>query len=476
MAGANLGHGWLVRLSMAVLWCAGSLSCGNAPTPKPDPKATPPHTADTSSTVDSGTRTTDPPTTKPNFLLLVSDDQGVDWVRAYGDHGDTEPRTPNVDSIASEGMLFERAYASPTCSPGRATLLTGRYGFRYGIGAFIPGSERFELDMSETLLPTVLEAPEHGATTALLGKWHLGSKSMTGIDQPLEMGLDLFAGSFTGVWDYYDWTRIENGIESTRTEYATTVTADAAIDAISTLPEPWFIMVAFNAPHAPFHSPPEALHSYTLDDTSTDTELFAAAVEALDTEVGRILEGLSVDQRTRTYVAYLSDNGSMNQVLQPPEVFGGKNSVRETGVRVPLLLRGPGISPGSTTDAMVQTVDILPTFLDLAQVALPAELELDGESFREVLADPSLPARTHVYTEQFTPNGPGPYTLHRRAVRNERYKLIRSQAEPDALYDLDGLTREADPLPQPYTPAEQAAFEELEGVILTLEAEAPPAP
>ncbi len=401
-----------------------------------------------------------------NFLLIVSDDQGVDWVNAY-DAFVEEPRTPNLDGLASEGLLFRRAYASPTCSPGRATLLTGRFGFRYGIGMAIRGDELYELPESETILPAVL-APSY--SSALVGKWHLGTVGLSGYDQPLEMGFGSYTGTIGSLSNYYNWQRVEAGESSWVQEYATVVTADAAIDAIETLQEPWFVMVTFNAPHAPFHEPPEDLHSYELGPGSSDTTRFAAAVEALDTELGRILDALSEEQRQDTYVMYLSDNGTMHEVLQPAEGYGGKNSVRETGVRVPLVIRGPGVAIGET-DAMVQTVDFLPTIAEIAGIDVPSELEIDGRSFASVLEDPSLSGRDLVYSERFVPNGFGPYDLHRQGIRNERFKLIRSHDQgADDLYDLQGRIREGDPLPQPYSGAALAAWEDLVTAMEALDA------
>ena len=400
------------------------------------------------------------PTQRPNFLVIVSDDQGIDWVNAYGE-SPISATTPNLDRLAAEGMLFRRAYAEPTCSPARATLLTGRHPSRYGIGMAIAGAEPFRLPASETLLPAVLKSGIAPYTAMALGKWHLNSQSLGGLDQPRAMGFDAYAGSYSGVWDYYRWQRIENGEPMWINEYATTVTASAAVHAIETLESPWFLMVAFNAPHAPFHAPPGALHSHKLDDESSEATLFSATVEALDTEVGRVLDTLTSQQRDNTFIFFVSDNGTMNQVMQPRESYGGKNSVRETGVRVPLMVAGPGVPAGTETDALVQTVDFLPTIAALARVAVPGHLEIDGESFADVLSDPSLDGRELIYTEQFLPNGFGPYDMHRQAIRDDRFKLIRDHASGDSLYDLRGSTREGEPLTPPFDPQAQAAWDRL---------------
>jgi len=412
------------------------------------------------------TTPTQPVEPSPNFLVVMSDDQGVDWVGAFNEEFIERPLTPRTDEFASEGLLFRRAYTAPSCSPARAALLSGRFGFRHGIGTAIYPDNAAQIADNEVLIPAVLDRANPSYYSALLGKWHLGLEHVAGLDHPLRHGFDEYAGSFGGLHDYAEWERVENGREVTVSEYPTIVTTDAAIDALGRLPEPWFLMVSYNAPHAPFHQPPSDLHSYDLDDDSTDRALFAATIQALDTEFGRLLDAMSAEQRANTYVIYLGDNGTMNSVMQPRESYGGKNSVRETGTRTPLMIRGPDVPAGAETQALVQTADFLPTLAELARTAPLPDVALDGTSFADVLTEPTRSGREWIYAERFFPNGDGPWEKHRQSARNDRFKLIRTHDEgTEDLYDLQGVTREADPIRPPYTGAAEVAWAELSALL-----------
>lgn len=442
------------------------MACVGEPTPA-DHEQTDTSTTEPTS-VPTPEPTSDPdkePFVAPNFLVVLADDHGVDWVGAYDEFVDT-PRTPQLDAFADEGLLFRRAYSAPTCGPTRAALLTGRFGFRNELGMILDVDSDFVLDESKPWLPAVLDGTDPSYTNAMIGKWHLGLEPLVGHDHPLRMGFDEYAGSWFGVYNYSRWPRIEDGEQVIYTDYPTIVTADAAVDALGRLPEPWFLMVAFNAPHEPFHEPPAALHSYDLDG-ATDKELYAAMVEALDAEFGRVLDAMTPEQEANTFVMYLGDNGTMRGAMQPIETPGGKNSVRETGIRVPWIVRGPGVPAGTETAAMVQVVDLIPTLAELAGAEIPADLEPDGESFAGVLTAPEVASgRDWIYAERFVPNGPGPYDVHRQSVRNDRFKVIRNHDDgTESLYDLLGRTREGAPIEPPYTGDAAAAYAELVAIL-----------
>jgi arylsulfatase A-like enzyme len=211
---------------------------------------------------------------------------------------------------------------------------------------------------------------------------------------------------------------------------------------------PWFCYLAFHAPHAPLHEPPAELHHVVVDaapkdrigNAGRDRQLFRAMVEALDTEIGRVLDGLG-DALDSTTVIVIGDNGTKASVASAPfDAQHAKGSVYEGGVLVPLIVAGPSVSRrGSVSDALVHAVDVFATVAELAGVALEAALpgvELDSQSLVPYLQDPARASRRDVlYTELFEPNGFGPRTSFARAIRDDRYKLIAS-SDGDELYDL----------------------------------------
>ncbi len=386
-----------------------------------------------------------------NFLLLVADDMGVDRITAYGE-SPTPGRTPNLDRLAAGGVLFRNAWGRPFCSPSRATLMTGRYGFRYGWGANPSSSlSAFELALDEVTLPEMLSQGSGGAYASVaLGKWHLGHP--LGLDEghPQASGFDFYAGSLAnltgGGSSYFHWPKSINGCSEVFVDrYATSDTANDAVRMVRSLPEPWFAYVAFHAAHLPYHAPPPHLHGFTLNGNPADTpELHhKAMVEALDTEIGRVLEALEPELRARTTIVFVADNGTQNDAVEAPFVDGhGKGTTFEGGLNVPLIVEGPAVgAPGSECGALVDVVDIFATFAELAGIdplsVLPPGRELDSQSLVPYLLDPTQPTRrTHVFAEEFEPNGAGPYTLIKKAVRGRRFKYVERQGN-GRLYDLE---------------------------------------
>jgi arylsulfatase A-like enzyme len=202
-----------------------------------------------------------------NVLLILADDVGVDGIGAYGVGGDL-PHTPRLDQLAAGGVLFRNAWANPVCSPTRATIQTGRYSIRTGIGWIAePAPTLIGLPLSEVTLPEMLDLGTGGAWAhAAFGKWHLGDgPDVGGVFAPNLAGYYHFEGTLGNVTDYYDWTKVENGVVTQETgTYALSDQVDSALDWIATAPEPWFCYVAFNSAHSPWHAPPPDLHSVDL--------------------------------------------------------------------------------------------------------------------------------------------------------------------------------------------------------------------
>ncbi len=363
-----------------------------------------------------------------NIMLVILDDVGVDLIAAYG-AGDPA-NTPVIDGLAANGMRFENAWATPVCSPARAAMLTGRHGFRTGVGRGIGWfTAEFELSVDEVTIADLI-APTHASFAA--GKWHLSAKDISDGFHPLLLGFEHHRGSLPNLGPlfgdgYFDYTRSVDGIPFPSTNYATTDTVDDALTLIATTPEPWFAWVSFNAPHGPFHVPPAELHTYALPPELTiDTVPIhgRAMLEALDTELGRLLTSMDPAVLADTTIIVVGDNGTGIQVVtEPHDPAKAKETVYQGGVHVPLIVSGPGVVPGSSCDALVNVTDIHETVVELAGHTSSAE---DSFSFVPFLSDPDLPTlRTRNYTENFSPNGFGPFDEWQRAARDPRFKLIQ---------------------------------------------------
>jgi arylsulfatase B len=389
------------------------------------------------------------PVAQDNTLVLLSDDLGVDIVTCYLE-GPVVAPTPNIDSLAQEGVLFRNAWANPVCSPTRAHLQTGRHGFRTGVGMIVTPNG-WALPLSETTLPEALGlyAPSTVAD-AYFGKWHLGNGSVGGTAAPNAAGWSHFAGTETNLYKpqtYFDWTHVENGLSTRSYEYATSRTVDDFLEWRKTAPEPWVAVVAFHAPHDPVHAPPSHLHSFNLPniDPRTRPRLFyRAMVEAMDTEIGRLLAGLGT-QRAHTNVIFMADNGTPRSAsVAPFTPAHAKLTPYEGGVNVPLIISGPMVKKGGReVDSLVHSTDIFSTVLELAGVdqdLLHSNETIDGLSLVPYLKDPKQASiRSHVFSELFIPNGDW-HNKETRILRNKRYKLIRFGLQEPFVFELYDLS------------------------------------
>lgn len=405
---------------------------------------------------------------QPNIVFILADDLGVDMVGAYG-KSPSAPCTPSIDALADRGLMFRNAWANPLCSPTRAELMTGRYGFRTGIGTVVTNDTQ-GLSLDEITLPEILP----GYDTTCVGKWHLsGSFPDT---HPNESGFRHFAGFLPGaVQSYFNWGKVVDGVSAVSFTYTTIDITNEAIAAIHGMQEPWFLYVAYNAPHSPFHVPPSALCP-GVGCTCTNLPTFRnfplkarAAAEAMDTEIGRFLAALdTIDPDA--YVIFAGDNGTAPDVCQPPYVPShAKGTVYEGGLNVPLIVRGPDVVHAES-QALVQMVDVFATVAELARApSFATSGASDSVSFVPYFHDPSLALRSTMYAEFFTPNGASHYTQYRRAVRDARYKLVRVMGAPDELYDLALDPFERTNLLPNTTVAQQSAYESLAHELLVLQ-------
>lgn len=372
-----------------------------------------------------------------NVLLIIADDFGTDSMGLYNATAGATAPTPHLNALSANGVRFSQAYACPVCSPTRAAMLTGRYGFRTGVGNVVSAAAGNALTSAEITLPEAIAAvPALGIQCASFGKWHLSSGGPQVIaNAPNTIGgWPHYAGSTAGaIQSYTSWTKTTNGTTSTSTVYATTdVVNDAVawIQARAVSNQRWMAWVAFNAPHTPFHVPPVSLHSYGAA-PATNLLKYQAAVEAMDMEIGRLLAAVNLAE---TDVIFIGDNGTPGSVIRPPyDNTHAKDSLYEGGVRVPLLIRGPSVNQaGRTTDALVHCVDVFSTILDMLDVAAPAST-LDSRSMVPLLAHQSTSTRSRLYSEKFDQSDAA---VGGRIIRDDRYKLIRPNVGSDEFYDL----------------------------------------
>ncbi|MEM1026765.1 MAG: sulfatase-like hydrolase/transferase [Planctomycetota bacterium] len=332
----------------------------------------------------------------PNLVLIVTDDQGY---RDVGFNGGTQIPTPNLDRIAHEGVRFTQSYVTyAVCGPSRAGFITGRYQDRFG-GSRNPtpnpavpnnGVPLTEQNLAELLKP-------QGYTSIIIGKWHLGTYPNL---RPLVRGFDEFYGFLSGGHDYFPenltyetledvdrkwaWYRTKLLDQETRvgtTKYLTDELSDRAVDFIERKKgEPFFVYLAYNAPHTPMQASAEYLERFSHIENET-RRTYAAMVASVDDGVGRVLDkldehGLAED----TLVVFFSDNGgASNNASNNFPLRGHKSSSYEGGIRVPFAMRWTGTMPaGVDYDHPVSALDVAGTIAAAADVEIATDRPLDG--------------------------------------------------------------------------------------------------
>lgn len=386
---------------------------------------------------------------RPNILVVVVDDFGVDASGCYDLFDVHKAPQPTLKSLCRNGVVFERAWANPLSSPTRAGMLTGRDAWRTMVGEPVD-DEAPGLPADELLLPAALDELGAGHAHAAFGKWHLADDLNGGDEHPNLAGFAHYAGGIEAGVDSYDaWEKVIDGSRDMTETYATTDTVDDAIGWLDEQDGPWFLWLAFNAPHSPIHLPPATLHSYDdLDEYEEGDDpvpYYLATIEAMDTELGRLLDHMSREERDNTWIIYVGDNGTWAPVNQDAYLdVRSKGSLFQGGVHVPMVVVGPGLdSPGRREDALVGTVDIFSTVIELAG-GDPSDLgvELDSVSMLPYLRDAdAVDQRRHLLVEVF---GPKTASNHAgRAITDGRWKYLRKFSGAEFLFDLDNDPREA---------------------------------
>jgi len=369
-----------------------------------------------------------PQSTKPNILLIIADDMGLDATPGYN-IGSIKPKMSNLESMVSNGVKFENLWSYPTCTPTRSSILTGKYGFRTGVKKVDD-----ELSTTETSIQQYLKDNGTGYKNAVIGKWHLSRDA----SHPNQLGVDYYAGLLNGaVTSYWDWTLTENGIQNNSTEYTTTKFTDLAIDWVKDQDSPWFLWLAYNAPHTPFHLPPTELHSQgslPTDEASINANpipYYMAMLEAMDSEIGRLLNSMSEEQRDNTIIVFVGDNGTPNQVTQEYRNRRVKGTVYQGGINVPMIISGKNVTRfGATEEALLNTTDLFSTIATLAGVSVNSIN--DSNSFESLLQNSSSsPVREYAYTEVGSDTG-----LDDVTIRNATHKYILFADGTEALFDM----------------------------------------
>lgn len=398
-----------------------------------------------------------------NILLIIADDYGVDSSALYNStaNGATLPPTPNIQSLVTNGVVFRNAYANPVCSPTRSCILTGQHGLRTGVGDIVDMGAA--LTAAAFTLPEALTNAATGHHLAQFGKWHLAS----GPNTPRTVGgWTNYAGNLVGaIANYTNWNKTVNGTSTAgNTNYATT---DLVNDAMSWMnargTNSWFVWAAFNAPHSPFHSPPQSLcPSYPINTLTNNRRRFEAMTEAMDTEIGRLL---TVVDRTNTHIIFIGDNGTPGSIIAPPYSSArGKDTLYEGGIHVPLIISGPSVaSPNRTNTTPVNAVDLFATILELAGTSVPAAVpsgvKIDSQSLVPLLTGTNTISR-RAYSEVFGPSVAA--SVGGRALRDSRYKLIRFNNNVDEFYDLQTDPYEVTNLFSTMTTEQRAYYDRLQ--------------
>jgi arylsulfatase A-like enzyme len=369
-----------------------------------------------------------PARSNPNVIVILFDDLGL---HDLGYLGALDLETPNIDRLAASGTVCRNWYSNaPVCAPARAALMTGRSPLRAGV----PDNST-PLRPSEKTIASILK--ESGYSTALTGKWHLGSTPET---VPNAHGFDYFYGFHDGCVDYYShrfywgepkranfhdlWRNRDEIFEDGR--YLTERIGEEAAGFVSQKrPNPFFLYTAFNAVHYPMHAPQK--YKERFPNLPQERHTYAAMLAAADDAIGNLIATLDrTGQRQNTLIFLLGDNGAtterragLNQQIATAgnngPYRGFKFSAFDGGMHVPALLNWPGYVPaGKFLDEIVMTADILPTVCHLTGATLPTDRTVDGRNIWPVLASDA--ASPHDYVAWA--NGP------QLAIRKGKWKLV----------------------------------------------------
>ena len=366
------------------------------------------------------------PESYPNILLIIADDMGRDATFGFSE-GSLKPITPHINSIKNSGITFQNFWSYPTCSPTRASIITGKYGYRTGVkwaGDVLPSTER-------SLQKYIKEETGSRYNSAVIGKWHLSGNNSS-LDRSA-FGIDYYAGLMGGgLQNYFQWNLTNDLGTNLQSGYSSKIFTDLAMDWVGAQDQPWFLWLAYNAPHTPFHKPPSIMHNQgeltNYSEGMDPMPYYLAAIEAMDFQIGRLLNGLTQEERDNTIILFMGDNGTPNEVGQSPYAGNAvKGSLYQGGINVPLFVSGKGVQRTGNDYNLLTSTDLFSTIAQLAGV--DSDEIHDSKSFMNLLtADDGQ--RAFQYSEMESPNA------SKWAISNGDYKLIVRANGAQELYDL----------------------------------------
>jgi len=394
---------------------------------------------------------------KPNIILILVDDLGYGDLSSYGAK---DLNTPNLDNLVASGTRFDNFYANcPVCSPTRASILTGQYPDMVGVPGVIrthPQSNFGYLASHAVMLPEILK--QAGYDTAIVGKWHLGLETP---NTPNERGFDHFHGFLGDMMDdYYSHRRHDINYMRLNNEqidpegHATDLFTEWSIDYIKNRAkskQPFFLYLAYNAPHTPIQPPQEWFDRIKERGQGIDENRakLVALIEHFDDGIGKVLEALSeAGLEDNTLIIFTSDNGGqLNVGASNGALRGGKGEMWEGGIREPMFAVWPGrIEPGSRSSSVALTMDLFPTICEAAGANFSHEI--DGRSILpEMLGEPHTGDDERFLFWMRREGGLSYGAQSFYAVRYGNWKLLQNTPyEPLKLYNLQDDPLEENPL------------------------------
>lgn len=362
---------------------------------------------------------------RPNVILILADDMGIADISTFN-NGLT--KTPTLNALIKESLYFNQAYsAAPVCAPARASLLTGLYPHR--TGCLTLNMERFpELSRVKLGISTMADYfHNEGYATGLIGKWHCGM----GEDyHPLKRGFDEFEGFIDPfrVNSYFDYTLDINGKDyHFNDKYLTDDLTDRAINFVRCHKDkPYFLHLAYYAPHRPLSAPDSIINYYQRKGFNKNTSTIYAMIEIMDKGINKLLKTLeSLQLRKNTIIIFASDNGPDPIAGERfnLNMKGTKYTVFEGGIHVPFIFNWPIKVKPRVSDEVVHFTDLLPTLAEICGLKISDSTKLDGVSFYRVLFNENCKLLPKVRIWQW--NRGVPYYTHNAAIRVGDWKLVK---------------------------------------------------
>ena len=368
---------------------------------------------------------------KPNILIILADDAGYS---DFGFMGSDEIKTPNLDKLASDGVMFNNAYVSASvCSPSRAGLLTGMYQQRFGHECNLDSDVNNSFDPNQITIAEALKTK--GYRTGLIGKWHLGDKKQ---NHPLNNGFDYFWGFISGARNYFynpsEESRnsirnvVENNLPTKFDGYLTDVLGDKAVDFIEKNHQsnsPFFLFLSFNAPHTPMQAKKEVLEKFK----DNPRKVYASMMWSMDEAIGSVINELKENgQYNNTIIYFLSDNGatSSKSSSSPFPFKGWKGNQYEGGIKTPMIMTWKNkIKPNTQFNGFISSLDIFKTSLEVSNVDKSSMKNADGKNIMSSLNNKTIENEDLFWRKD-----------KMATVRSGNYKLIRLNDTSTVLYNI----------------------------------------